>query len=219
LHYDDPLFQEMKSLNDYFGHIYLINRSARRDRLDSAIEQSIRHNFVFTRFEAHDLKGDENRGCSSSHRGVLELICHHGWQRTLILEDDFRILHDNMTERFFEMIPEVPSDWGMCYLGAGYAEVPQARVSEHVIRAGHLKTTSSYAITYQQARKMAPFICGSAPIDEQYRVYNQNDPTYIFDPRLFAQSEGFSDIEQLHNNHSVSMCDPWHVRELDLRGK
>ncbi len=209
----------MKSLNDYFNAIVCINRTARKDRLDAAVEQSIRHNFTFTRFEAHEGRGDENRMCSASHRGCLELICHHGWQRTLILEDDFRILHDDMTERFFAMLPEVPSDVCLLYLGAGYAEVPQARVSEHVIRAGHLKTTSSYAITYQQARKMAPFICGSVAIDEQYREFNQNDPTYIFDPRLMAQSEGFSDIEQIHNNHSVSMCDPWHVRELDLRGK
>ncbi len=33
-----------------------------------------------------------NMGCTASHRGVLELICHHRWQRTLILEDDFMIV-------------------------------------------------------------------------------------------------------------------------------
>ncbi len=207
----------MNSLNDYFDKILCINMTRRKDRLDKAIEQSIRHNFTFERFEGHDMPGWGNNGCTASHRGVLELICHHGWQKTLILEDDFLVLYDNMTERFFEMLPEVPTDWALCYLGAGYAEVPQARVSRHVIRAGHLKTTSSYAITYAQARKMAPHIAGIGPIDELYAQFNRNDPTYIFDPRIFAQSEGYSDIECLTNNHSMSMLDPGHVMLLDAR--
>ncbi len=200
----------MKSLNDWFDKIILINRSARKDRLDAAVEQANRHGFSFERFEAHDMPRDENRGCSASHRGVLELICHHKWERTLILEDDFQVVYDDMTKRFFEMLPEVPDDVEILYLGGGYAEKPIARVSEHVIRCGHMKTTSSYMVTHQQARKMAPWICGSTPIDEQYREFNQRDKCYIFSPRLCIQREGFSDIEQLWNNHGQSMLDPAH---------
>ncbi len=205
----------MKSLNDWFDRIIVINLARREDRLLQAIDQSKRHNFTFERFEGHDMANLGNHGCTASHRGVLELICHNGWMNTLILEDDFQVVYDNMTERFFDMIGEVPEDADLIYLGAGYAEVPQARVSQHVIRAGHLKTTSSYAVTYQQARKMAPWICGGTPIDELYREFNQKDKTYILEPRLFIQSEGFSDIERLHLNHGGSMLDPHHLIALD----
>ncbi len=122
------------------------------------------------------------------------------------------MVYNNMTERFFDMIPEVPDDWDMLYLGAGYAEPPQFRIGTHVIRANHLKTTSSYAVTYAQARKMAPRIGGGDPIDEQYREFNQQDKTYIFTPRLMIQSEGYSDIEKLWNNHGMSMLDCSHER-------
>lgn len=207
----------MNSINDYFDKVMLINMERRTDRMEQAQAQADRFGFRFQRFEGHDMPGWGNNGCTASHRGVLELIAHHRWQRTLILEDDFLIIYENFNERFFQMLPEVPEDWDMLYLGAGYAEVPQARVSKHVIRAGHLKTTSSYAVTYKQARKMAPHIAGIGPIDELYAQFNRNDNTYIFDPRLIVQREGYSDIECLTNNHGMSMLDPGHVMLLDQK--
>jgi len=198
------------TLNSYFDKIICINMARRTDRMEQAQRQADQHGFTFERFEGHDMAHLGNHGCTASHRGVLELICHHKWPRTLILEDDFQIIWDNMTERFFDMLPEVPEDWDMLYLGAGYAEKPIARVSPHVIHAGHLKTTSSYAVTLAQARKMAPWIGAGTPIDELYRQFNINDKTYIFQPRLMIQAEGFSDIERLTNNHGMSMLDPNH---------
>jgi GR25 family glycosyltransferase involved in LPS biosynthesis len=198
------------TLNDYFDQIFCINLARRTDRMQAANEQAAEFGFTFTRFEAHDMPGWGNNGCTASHRGVLELICHHGWKRTLILEDDFLIVYKDFNERFAAMIGEVPEDWRMLYLGGHYAENPRERVSEHVIRHGHMKTTSSYAVTLEQAREMAPHTFGVGPIDELYRVWHETKPCYILSPRLMAQFEGYSDLECLDVDHSMCMLNTTH---------
>jgi GR25 family glycosyltransferase involved in LPS biosynthesis len=202
-------------IEEYFDRIVLINMERRRDRLGESFEQFRRlgidaGDLKVVLFSGHDMPGDGNRGCTASHRGALELICHHRWQRTLILEDDFHVLHDDCQERFSAMIGEVPDDWEMLYLGGHYAEAPQARVSTHVIRMGHMKTTSSYAVTYEAARKMAPHIYGVGPIDELYCGWHQTRPCYIFAPRLMIQRPGFSDLQGHVMDNGGCMRDTYH---------
>lgn len=200
----------MKTLNDFFDEVVVINMARRTDRLAIAREQADEFGFKFRLFEAHDMGHLGNDGCTASHRGVLELICHHRWGKTLILEDDFLIVYKDFNERLEAMMPEVPDDWAMLYLGGHYAENPIARVSEHVIRMGHMKTTSSYAVTLEQARLMAPRIYGLGPIDELYREQHLSRPCYIFSPRLMAQCEGFSDLQQLYLSHQACMLNTMH---------
>lgn len=200
---------ETVSLNNHFDQIILINLARRGDRMEQAQKEADKHGFTFTRFEAHDMPGWGNNGCTASHRGVLELISHHKWQKTLVLEDDFKIVHEDFNDRFAAMITQVP-EWDMLYLGGHYAEPPQGRVSPNVIRMGHMKTTSSYGITYEQARKMAPAIAGIGPIDELYSNYNRNDRCYIFQPRLMVQSEGYSDLQCHVMNNGGCMMDTAH---------
>jgi hypothetical protein len=108
------------------------------------------------------------------------------------------------------MIPEVPDDWQMLYLGGHYAENPQSRVSPHVIRINQMKTTSSYAVTLDAARVMAPFIHGAIPIDELYADFNRNLRSYIFQPRLMIQADGYSDLQQHWMSNEGCMTDPHH---------
>ncbi len=202
-------------LEEYFDKIILINLARRKDRLEESMVQFAKlGNPPFTLFEAHDMPGDGNRGCTASHRGVLELICHHGWRRTLILEDDFHVVHDDCQERFSAMIGDVPDAWSMIYLGGHYAENPQARISPHVLRMGHMKTTSSYAVTYGFARMAAPWIFNIGPIDELYREHNRNLPCYIFQPRLMVQREGYSDLQQHVTNNEPCMSDTFHEGQV-----
>ncbi len=201
----------MNPLNEYFNQIVLINLARRRDRLDECTAQFTKYGIEnVTLFNAHDMPGWGNNGCTASHRGVLELISHHKWARTLVLEDDFQILHDDFNERFASMIGDVPSNWEMIYLGAHYAEKPQARISPRVIRSGRLKTTSSYAVTYELAREMAPHIAGIGPIDELYGQWNQRGNCYVFQPRLMVQRESYSDLQQRVCNNSGCMMDTNH---------
>jgi hypothetical protein len=207
----------MTTIEQFFDKIFVINRDARTDRWAHCLGQFKK--FTLTkceRFSAHDgviLDGrlNGNAGCTASHRALLEIISYHKWPRTLILEDDFKIRHDDFHQKFNDMIGEVPEDWDMLYLGGHYAEKPQGRVSAHVIRIGRMLTTSSYAVAWQMARHMAADICGVGPIDSLYGKFHLSHKCYIFQPRLMVQAAGVSDLTGSVNEHpEFCMEDPTH---------
>lgn len=199
------------TLNEYFDKIICINLDKRLDKWKECLSQFLEFGIKAERFSGHDMSdGWGNNGCTASHRGVLELICHHRWHRTLILEDDFLITHPNAQQMFSDMIGDVPDDWQMLYLGGHYGDAPQARVSKHVIRIGRMMTTSSYAVTYKFARHIAPHISGIGPIDTLYFDAHHTLPCYIFQPRLMVQRPCFSDIQQRECNNQDCMQDTNH---------
>jgi GR25 family glycosyltransferase involved in LPS biosynthesis len=210
------------TLNSYFDAVIWIgSREHRPDRADLLEAQLERYGIEATHFNAHwkplDHLGNPsgNMGCTASHRGVLELICHNEWWRTLILEDDAMFVSDDWPDQFDAMIREVPDDWAFLFLGASYAEAPKRRVSGSVIQANGLMTTSSYGITYEMARLMAPHISGIGPIDSLYQGWQRAYPTYILDPRLCVQRPGYSDLQDRESDNSQSMLDRAHVDRLD----
>lgn len=199
------------TLNDYFDKIICINIDHRTDKWAHCQAQFERYAIRdVLRFSGYYMPKDGNTGCTAAHRGVLELINHHGWQKTLILEDDFEVVHNDMQQKFSSMIGEVPEDWDMLYLGGHYAEKPQYRVSNHVIRMGRMMTTSSYAVKHSFSRAIAPFICGIGPIDVLYYGSHIACNCYIFQPRLMVQYETFSDIQEKSCNNRPCMSDTRH---------
>jgi hypothetical protein len=126
----------------------------------------------------------------------------------LVLEDDFEIRHEDFHQRFSDMVRDVPPDWDMLYLGGRYADNPIARVNAHVIRFSRMLTTSSYGVTCQFARKMAPYIFGPAPIDVLYSGFTPRAKCYIFSPRLMVQYSSFSDLSHQNSTNEPCMIDP-----------
>ncbi len=208
----------MNFIEHYFSKILCINLDRRADRWLHCLAQFAKYGLTkVERFEAHgdvmmEGKVNGNAGCTASHRGILELICHHKWPRTLVLEDDFEMIHDDFHARFEAMLPEVPNDWDMLYLGGHYAEKPIARISPHVIRMGKMLTTSSYGITYEMARKMAPHISGIGPIDQLYGGYHHEAKCYIFQPRLIVQYTNYSDLMEQEQKNDWPMTDTYHEK-------
>ncbi len=210
----------MITLNSFFDKVLWIGSVHRPDRAELMEAQFARFKIKAERFEAvwkpidHLGKPNGNLGCTSSHRGVLDLICRRRWDKTLVLEDDAQFVDDSWPEQFDAMVPEVPDDWQFFFLGAGYAEDPIARVSGSVIRAGALMTTSSYGIRLTMARRMAPHISGIGPIDSLYHQWQRKYPTYIFSPRLMVQRPGWSDLQECESNNAMSMLDRAHEERL-----
>ena len=218
----------MTSFSKFWDAIFVINRDCRIDRLAHAVTQAASHGFFWNRVSAHE-DVDRNAGCTNSHRGVLEIIAHggfqEGWKRCLVLEDDFEIIepdsakewqHDaesGRTHPFNDMWdiiePEIPPDFDLLYLGGSYAEPPQARVSKHIIRVNRMMTTSSFGITPAYARKLAPHIYGHGPIDTLVGGFNAANKCYCVQPRLMVQYTNPSDLQGGREmDNSVSMCDP-----------
>ena len=158
-----------------------------------------------------------NMGCVASHRLLLDQIVLNRWKRTLILEDDFLIVHENFNERFDFMINYIPETWDQLYLGGGYAEPPIYRVNQYVIHHGRMHTTSSYGITHQFAKKIAPSICGSGPIDSFIAKFHTHlNKCYIFQPRLMIQRPGVSDLSGEEYDNGQSMSDTSHENMIKL---
>lgn len=162
-------------------------------------------------FTAEDQYGWGNFGCTASHRGIMELIRFNGWARTLILEDDAEVIDPKTFHDVWNhVMPRVPETWDLLYLGGHYGEAPQARLSSSVLRTGTMLTTSSYGITLTQARRMAPFICGSGPIDSHFGAFNRHCESYCIQPRLFCQYTNVSDIQNREMNNRMCMTDRYH---------
>ncbi len=203
------------TVNEYFNRIVLITMARRLDRFAKCVKQFDQHGFKsVTVFEGHDMGDLGNHGCTASHRGVLELICHNRWARTLILEDDFQIRAPNFNQLFAEMIGEVPDDWKMLYLGGHYAENPKRKAAPHVIEINRMLTTSSYAVTCSFAREVTPWISGGVGIDTLYYPYHLKGGCYIFKPRLMVQSPGYSDLQKMEMNNTHCMEDTSHENSV-----
>lgn len=206
----------VQTIETYFDQIFCINLDRRTDRWMHVQEQCRKFGLSkILRFPGYsDLKHDGrvngHAGCTASHRAILELIAWHKWPRVLVLEDDFSIRHEDFHQRFDSMLPEVPADWDMIYLGGHYADAPKKRISKHVIQFNRMHTTSSYGITESFARKMAPYIYGIGPIDCLYSGFTERNQCYIFQPRLIVQYSSYSDILEQNSAHTQCMEDTRH---------
>lgn len=202
----------------YWPAIFVVNLARRRDRWEHFNGEmkkiGVPTVFRLEGFEVvgRDGKPDGNRGCTASHRSLLDAICFHQIKRALIFEDDAMIVPENFHEVWDDIEPRIPQDWDMLYLGGHYAEDPIARVNPNIIRCGRMKTTSSYGITLQMARKMAPEIFGVGPVDELFGGFadDRANHFYCLQPRLFAQYPNVSDIQGRHMDNSMCMLDRRH---------
>jgi hypothetical protein len=93
--------------------------------------------------------------------------------------------------------------------------MPQARRSPHVIRIGRMLTTSSFGITHQFARKVAPYMSGVGPVDNLFGGFQRENECYCVDPTLFIQRKSFSDLRDRTEDYIGAMQDMNHLRALD----
>lgn len=171
-------------------------------------------------FEGFDKPANSgNRGCTESHRAVLDTICFHGWKNVCVFEDDAAVRPEFLTGDSFNKelrasLDAIPHDARLIYLGGGYASNPKRRVSSRVIEVDRMLTTSSYIITQGMAREMAPFISGHGPIDNLFGGFSQSGRCYCIQPRLFVQRKSMSDLTDQEADYSGSMCDSRHEEML-----
>lgn len=115
----------MKTLNDFFDHIYCLNLAHREDRWEDMCKTFHKHNLVVERFEAINgkpiFKTGLNRHAGAygnllSNIKIFEDAIQKEYKSILILEDDI-YLEDNINIKFWEKIDMLPQDWNLLYLG------------------------------------------------------------------------------------------------------
>jgi hypothetical protein len=216
----------MNTLQYFVDAIIVINLRRRRDRWEHCMREfeSIGINpLAVCRFEAYDKPLDHNgvpngnKGCSESHRGVLEWIAREKLNRVLVCEDDITVrpeYRDNFNATFDLIAAEIPDNAKLVYLGGGYADNPKRRHSPHLIEINRMLTTSSYIIGHQMAREMAPYISGVGPIDNLFHGFTERGGCYCSQPRLFVQYTSLSDLTDREADYGPSMCDTRHEEML-----
>jgi GR25 family glycosyltransferase involved in LPS biosynthesis len=210
------------TLNTYFDKIFWIGSTHRPDKEAAILAQLSGLGVQAQKFEAHwkpvSDRPSGNFGCTSSHRGVLEHICQNPhWRRTLILEDDAMFM-EGFGDKFHTAISDAPLLWDFLFLGGSYAETPKKRFNKHWIQTNGLMTTSSYGITCEMARKMAPHISGDVGIDSLYHQFQRDNLCYMMTPRLVVQRPSYSDIQERDCDNSMSMLDSRH-EEMFIEGR
>lgn len=169
----------------------------------------------------HNRQPSGNKGCTESHRAVLDAIVFNGWKRVAVFEDD-AMVRPQYVQTFNAVLDdalrELPINARLTYLGAGYACNPKRRIGPHIIEINRMLTTSSYIITGEMAREMAPHISGVGPIDNLFHSHTEKGGCYCIQPRLFIQRETMSDLTDQTVNYEGSMTDAHH-EEMLLDGK
>ncbi|RHZ47036.1 hypothetical protein Glove_595g19 [Diversispora epigaea] len=113
-----------------FDHIYVINLDFRIDRKEKIQMIANHHNLDFDIFPAvsnDDIKtldkynstmSSRYKACYVSHYKVYESIVTHGYNSTLILEDDIDMEEDIKKIVEEEVLPYLPENWDLLYLGS-----------------------------------------------------------------------------------------------------
>lgn len=215
----------------YFDRSFCVNLDRRSDRwieVKAELERcGIRGCERFSAFDRHGKYGGGINGCGASHRAIWRRIASGGYgDRVLIFEDDAMFttrevllragyattqkeieIFDSLPgktaeQRLAALLPEVPSQWDLLYLGGGYETEPHSRPSPHIIRNRGMLTTHAYAITRAMAERMTkrldaghgvgteidPDVFSGAP--DQILADVAKDPnilSYTVTPRLFIQ--------------------------------
>jgi hypothetical protein len=115
----------MKTLNDFFDHIYCLNLIHRTDKWNKMCDEFKKHDIVEVQrlgvwgkkaFQSGWNIHAASYGVVMSNFLALLDAMEKGYQRVLILDDDVHF-EENLNEKFWEKIEYLPTDWHLLYLG------------------------------------------------------------------------------------------------------
>jgi GR25 family glycosyltransferase involved in LPS biosynthesis len=185
-------------LNKYFSNIkcVVINLKEREDKREYIKKQLKSKNIEYD-FYIVDKHSNPKRGCLESHLNIIKQTIEENTLKKnktkylLILEDDCKFIK-NINE-----MKEPPNNWDMIYLGGTVHRV----INKDNIGYAKVQcwTTHAYIINLtnnELINKILEMDNYDGEIDRYYlEKIHPNFNTYICDPMIAIQKEGFSDIE------------------------
>ena len=130
--------------------VIFINLKKRKDRLTRLTRQLKKlgvPNEKIVRLDA--IKHEKGYiGCTQSHIAALELARNNGWERVLILEDDFafnetQANYDNVN-RYFTALPQI--NFQVAFLAANYRRVTPLNSVDYIVRANYAWCACAYIV-------------------------------------------------------------------------
>ena len=184
--------------------VFCINLSTRPEKRKLMEQQAkkLKLDIQFYTAEPHPVSPAQ--GCKESHLEVLKMAKKNGWRYLLVLEDDALF-----TNKKLPKIGRVPEGWDMLYLG-GTVHIKYIKETENLAEMRWVPvgiwTTHAYIVdlendwVVEQIEKSVEY---DMPIDRYFINYvHYRKGTYVHNPMLVLQREGWSDIEQMDVNYS-----------------
>jgi GR25 family glycosyltransferase involved in LPS biosynthesis len=191
-------------LNEFFDKIYCINLDERSDRWEQSLKEFEKAGIEnVERFSAikHDLGAI---GCRESHLNIIKKAKNEGFKNILIFEDDVLLIEKNITQISKTLDDLKNTDWHLFYLGATVDPEISFMVKEtdNLLQTNFAYTTHAYAINnsvYDKILLEAPYF----PIIDVYYCRNivPLGKSYIMNPMVAIQQEGYSNIENHHADY------------------
>lgn len=130
--------------------VIFINLKKRKDRLTRITKQLKKLGLTAEKIIRLDAIKHEKGyiGCTQSHIAALEMARDHGWERVLILEDDFsfdenQANYDNLN-RYFAALPQI--NWQVAFLAANYRRVTPLKSVDYIVRANLAWCACAYIV-------------------------------------------------------------------------
>jgi GR25 family glycosyltransferase involved in LPS biosynthesis len=196
----------MKSINQHFDNVYVLNLHKREDRKNIMKKRlafcDIEHEFfdavdgsVMNKVWEQFLKTNSFFTNSAylataiSHLSIYRDALSKGHKKILILEDDERI-HRNANQYFSNIVQQIPTDWNLLYLGFipltddcsmwSYNVISEKFLSLNVFAAKNCWGLYSYAIDENLMKYMLDEYDKNFPmeIDRFFVTQVQKDPNW-----------------------------------------
>jgi glycosyl transferase family 25 len=201
------------TLNDYFKKIYCINLDKRVDRWELAEPHLKQLNLDVERVSGYDGSAlglefppeikEGAVGCSLSHLFTIKLAKQNNLENFLLLEDDV-VFDDDVNQKFFDILPQVPDDWDMLYLGGQHfhgMDMPQ--VSENVYKCVYTLAAQSVGIKNTVYDYFIDKLMNISKINDlHYAESHKEINAYVIIPHLSWQRNTYSDIERAFVDYS-----------------
>jgi len=193
------------NLNEYFDKIYCINLDERPDRWEQSLEEFEKVGIKnVERFSA--IKHEKGAiGCRESHLKIIEKSKNENLNNVLIFEDDVFFIENNLKHINKTLDDLNDIDWNLFYLGAtvdpnvGYME----KFSDNLFKTNFAYTTHAYAVNSNIFDKILNEAQYHPIIDVFYcRYIVPMNKSFIINPMVAIQREGYSNIENLHADYN-----------------
>lgn len=182
-------------MSNKIDKIVCINLKFRKDRKTFMKRQSRKKNIPNISFyKAIYDKQNGARGCLLSHLNIIKDAKKKNLKNILIIEDDCKFLQN------FKL-PNFPENYEMLYLGGNVAEIfekmtPWSKVSVWTTHS-YIMNSSIFDLVIESLQNY------EQPIDKFYKQHiHINMNSYILNPVLTTQKEGYSDIEKRHMDYT-----------------
>lgn len=207
---------------DFFDRVYVINLRRRVDRREFMQCQLDRCGIPFEFFEASE-HTDGSIGLLMTMKRLFRHALSQHQNNVMILEDDAQFLFSDPVSFLKEVLPQLPKDYGLFYLGLNLLDRP-IRMSENILKVSDCFST--HAIVYSKTA-MEECLQGLERIPEgqrrPYDIFIREDilgrmfNNYCTFPMLATQNESHSDIENNNPKWGALMAMSFALHTKNMR--